>query len=171
MRIAIIGYSGAGKSSLARTLGERYGIPVLFLDTVQFTANWAERDRGEARAMVEAFMARPDWVIDGNYRNFAQAERLALADRIVFLDFPRRICVPRAVGRYCKYRNRARESMADGCIEKFDWEFFCWLMWKGRTKPVRDHYQYICGKYAGKLSVLKNPAQVEQFLREIQHSQ
>ena len=66
MRIAIIGYSGAGKSTLARTLGERYGIPVLFLDTVQFTANWAERDRGEARAMVEAFMARPDWVIDGN---------------------------------------------------------------------------------------------------------
>ena len=56
MRIAIIGYSGAGKSTLARTLGERYGIPVLFLDTVQFTANWAERDRGEARAMVEAFM-------------------------------------------------------------------------------------------------------------------
>ena len=56
MKIAVIGYSGAGKSTLARELGRRYGCPVLHLDQVQFTAGWAERDRGEALAMVEKFM-------------------------------------------------------------------------------------------------------------------
>ena len=45
MRIAIIGYSGSGKSTLAAFLGSRFGIPVLYLDTVQFEANWKERKR------------------------------------------------------------------------------------------------------------------------------
>ena len=168
MRIAVIGYSGAGKSTLAIRLGEKYGIPVLFLDTVQFAAGWQERDRGEAHALVAEFMARPDWVIDGNYRNFAQAERLKLADRIVYMNFPRRICIPRAVGRYFKNRGGTRESMADGCIEKFDWEFFCWLLWKGRTREIRSHYDEICAQYREKTVILKNPAQVERFLRQIQ---
>ena len=34
MKIAVIGYCGAGKSTLARALGERYGIPVLHFDRV-----------------------------------------------------------------------------------------------------------------------------------------
>ena len=51
MKIAVLGYSGAGKSTLARALGEHYGIPVLHFDTVQFTPNWEERDRAEARAL------------------------------------------------------------------------------------------------------------------------
>ena len=37
MKIAVLGYCGAGKSTLARTLGARYGIPVLHFDTIQFT--------------------------------------------------------------------------------------------------------------------------------------
>ena len=36
MRIAIIGYSGSGKSTLRRFLGEKYVIPMLHFDTVQF---------------------------------------------------------------------------------------------------------------------------------------
>ena len=86
MKIAVIGYSGSGKSTLSRQLGEVYGIPVLHLDTVQFCADWQERDREEARAMVAAFMQRDAWVIDGNYRGFFQEERLGQADRILFLN-------------------------------------------------------------------------------------
>lgn len=168
MRIAIIGYSGAGKSTLATILGEKLEIPVLFLDAVQFEEGWRERDRGEAAAVVAEFMARPDWVIDGNYRSFAQAERLKLADTIIFMNFPRRICLPRAVGRYLKNRGKTRESMADGCIEKFDWEFFCWLLWKGRTRHIRRHYGDICEQYREKTVVLKNSAQVERFLGNIE---
>ena len=67
MKIAVIGYSGAGKSTLARALGERYGIPVLHFDRVQFTPNWQERDREEARRMVHEFMEQPQWVMDGTY--------------------------------------------------------------------------------------------------------
>ena len=47
MRIAIIGYSGSGKSTLCRFLGEKYGIPMLHFDTVQFLPNWEEREVAE----------------------------------------------------------------------------------------------------------------------------
>ena len=36
MKIAIIGYSGFGKSTLCRFLGEKYVIPMLHFDTVHF---------------------------------------------------------------------------------------------------------------------------------------
>ncbi len=42
-----------------------------------------------------------------------------------------------------KYRNRTRESMAPGCPEKFDWEFICWVLWKGRCQTALARYKKI----------------------------
>ena len=36
MRIAILGNSGSGKSTLAKRRADRYGVPLLYLDTVNF---------------------------------------------------------------------------------------------------------------------------------------
>lgn len=76
MKIAVIGYSGSGKSTLAKALGEKYHCPVLYLDRIQFLPGWKERSRDEGRKMVEEFMTRDSWVIDGNYKEFYQARRL-----------------------------------------------------------------------------------------------
>lgn len=165
MKITVMGHSGAGKSTLARTLGARYGIPVLHLDTVQFTTAWQERNRDVARAMVADFMERPQWVIDGNYSDFYQERRLEESDQILFLDFPRRTCLPQALGRYFKNRGKCRESVADGCIEKFDLEFLLWILRDGRTAERRARYRAICETYSTKTVVLKNRRQVERFLQ------
>lgn len=55
MKIAIIGYSGSGKSTLAKKLSEIYNCPLLYLDTIQFEANWKIRDIDEGRLMVGSF--------------------------------------------------------------------------------------------------------------------
>ncbi len=65
MKIAILGYSGSEKSTLAGQLADYYKIPVLFLDTVQFLPNWVERDKNEGRSIVWDFMQNNSWVIDG----------------------------------------------------------------------------------------------------------
>ena len=44
MKIAILGYSGSGKSKTAKKLSTHYNIQVLHLDTVQFLSGWVERD-------------------------------------------------------------------------------------------------------------------------------
>lgn len=134
MKIAIIGYSGSGKSTLAKKLSEIYNCPLLYLDTIQFEANWKIRDIDEGRLMVGEFLKNDSWIIDGNYREFLQEKRLQDADKIIFMNFPRRICFPQAFKRYLNYKNKTRESMADGCNEKFDLEFIKWLLFEGRKK-------------------------------------
>lgn len=112
MKIAVLGYSGSGKSTLAKQLADFYQIPVLFLDTVQFLPGWQERNREEALTIVRDFMKNDSWVIDGNYSEFLQKERLEQADQILILNFSRGVCLFRALNRYFNNRGRTRESMA-----------------------------------------------------------
>lgn len=164
MKLSIIGYSGAGKSTLALELGRRLGLPLLHLDRVQFTANWQERSRTEAQAMVESFLERESWVIDGTYPSFHYSRRLAESDKIIFLDFPRFACLRQAVGRYLRHRGRARESMAEGCREKMDWEFLRWLLWEGRSVERREAFRQVCAQYPEKVIILKSRAETRRFL-------
>ena len=167
MKIAVLGYSGAGKSTLARRLGQAAGCPVLHLDTVQFTPGWVIRDRGEAQRMVAAFMdSHASWGIDGNYRGFAQERRLEEADKIVILDFPRRVCLRQAVSRYIRWHGRTREDMAEGCNEKLDWEFIQWILWRGRTRAQRGHLRDIAARYPQKTTVARSRAQAEAFFAQ-----
>ena len=167
MKIAILGYSGSGKSTLARHLAGYYKIPVLFLDTVNFSPNWVERDRDEGRLIVWNFIQNDSWVIDGNYEDFFQRERLEQADKIIFMNFPRRVCIYRAFKRYLKYKNTTREDMAKGCIEKMDLEFIWWILHEGRTKKRRNHYKQIERDFKDKIVILKNPKEVDLYLQKI----
>lgn len=167
MKIAIIGYSGSGKSTLAKKLSEIYNCPLLYLDTIQFEANWKIRDIDEGRLMVGEFLKNDSWVIDGNYREFLQEKRLQDADKIIFMNFPRRICFPQAFKRYLHYKNKTRESMADGCNEKFDLEFIKWLLFEGRKKSIKNHYNEICKCYKDKITIFRNNKNVENFLASL----
>ncbi len=168
MKIAVLGYSGAGKSTLAAQLSKQYGIPVLHLDTVQFLPGWKERPRKQAQRMVSDFMEQPDWVIDGNYSQFYQSERLEQADTILLLCFGRFRCLYRVWKRYRNNRGKVRESMAEGCEEKLDWEFICWVLFKGRNRKKRDIFLKIRGQYPQKTVLLKNPRQVKDYLGKIE---
>lgn len=167
MKIAIIGYSGSGKSTLAKKLSEIYNCPLLYLDTIQFEANWKIRDIDEGRLMVGEFLKNDSWVIDGNYKKFFQEKLLQDADKIIFMNFPRRICFPQAFKRYLHYKNKTRESMADGCNEKFDLEFIKWLLFEGRKKSIKNHYNEICKCYKDKITIFRNNKDVENFLASL----
>ncbi len=167
MKTAIIGYSGSGKSTLAKIIAEKENAPLLYLDTVQFTDNWELRDRDEAKKAVRDFMEQPDWVIDGNYKVFYRDERLEAADRIIFMNFPRLVCMFRVIKRYFSNRGRVRESMALGCEEKLDAEFLRWVVFEGRTPARRKEMKRITEKYPEKTVIIKNLRQLNAFLKEI----
>ena len=56
MKILITGYSGSGKSTLCRKLQERYELPSLHLDAVQFLSAWKTRAKTEQQRVVQAFL-------------------------------------------------------------------------------------------------------------------
>ena len=165
MKIAVIGYSGAGKSTLAQQLAVRHACPLLHLDAVHFAAHWVERPDDEAVQDVLAVLDRPAWVIDGNYSALALERRMAEADEIVFLDFPRRICLFRCLKRYISNRGKTRHSMAEGCHEKFDREFFLWIMRDGRSPARRKGFERLAAQYPEKFHRLTTTGAVAKYLR------
>ena len=164
MKIAVIGFSGCGKSTLAKDLGKRFGADVLHIDTIQFLPGWAIRPLEEQKRLMEEFLNTHDaWVIDGNYTKLSHERRMEEADHIIMMLFNRFECLRRVTGRYFRFKDKTRPDMADGCSEKLDWEFISWVLWRGRTKPKQQHYKAIAEKYSGKVTVLKDQRQLDEF--------
>jgi adenylate kinase family enzyme len=125
-RVVILGSGGAGKSTLARQLGERLGLPVIHLDREHWQAGWVEPPRAEWAARVVELAGRDRWVMDGNYGGTIEV-RLRGCDTAIFLDMPRWLCLWRVMQRWWKYRGSTRPDMTPGCDEQMDWAFVRWI--------------------------------------------
>ncbi len=167
MKISIIGYTGAGKSTLAKKLKDIYDIEVMHLDRVNFIANWKERNLNEAEEIVNNFMQKDNWIIEGNYQKLKQDKRFELSDKIIFLNFPVHVCLPRAFSRFWQNRGRVRDDAGENCNEKFDLSFFWWIVYEGRTKTYKDRYQAIINKYQDKTIILNNQREVDEYLANL----
>lgn len=164
MKIMIIGYSGSGKSTLASKLGKKYNLKPLFLDTVHWLPNWVERDFEDEKRIVEEYLNSNDnWLIDGNYSKLSYKRRLEESDLIILMQFNRFVCLKRALIRKRKYKNKTRESITDGCIEKVDLEFIWWILYKGRDKKKRLNYENIKKTYANKIVIIKNQKELDRY--------
>ena len=97
-RIAVVGCTGSGKSSLARKLSRQLQIEHVELDAVSFAQDWQLRPREEFRADVARLVAGDRWVIDGNYH---QVRDLIWprATAVVWLDRSLGCCLWRTFGR------------------------------------------------------------------------
>lgn len=164
MRIAVMGYSGSGKSDLAVQLGLRYALPTLHLDCVHFREGWVERSDDSAMLVVDPWMKQENWVIDGNYRALGLPKRLELADHVILLELSRLRCLVRALKRSKQYQGKSRPSMARGCPEKIDGEFLRWLLWKGRRQN-RRLFQEVKKAYPEKCLVCKSPGALKKLLK------
>lgn len=162
----MIGSGGAGKSTLARRLGSRLGLPVVHLDVHFWRPGWVETPKPEWRRKVEEMCAREAWVMDGNFSATLDV-RLAACDTVVLLDLPRALCVWRALKRWATYRNGSRPDMAAGCAEKFDLKFLRWV-WTFPSQSLPTVLARIDEHAAGKRFVrLRSDAEVEKFIAEV----
>jgi len=97
-RVSVVGNTGTGKTTLARLLAARLGVPHLELDDVFHLPGWQELPVEEFRARVEEFVRQPAWVVDGNYTAVRDLV-WARADTVVWLDLPRRLVMRRLLLR------------------------------------------------------------------------
>jgi adenylate kinase family enzyme len=87
-RIAVMGTTCSGKSTLARALAERLDVPYLELDALYWGAGWAKPETEDFRRRVEPFVSEEAWVVDGNYTSTLGDLVLRRADTVVWLDLP-----------------------------------------------------------------------------------
>ena len=166
-RVLVIGSAGAGKSTLARRLGELLGLEVIHLDRLFWHSGWVETPREQWRERVLELLARESWIMDGNYSNTFDL-RFPACDTIIFLDLSRYLCVWRVVRRRLLYRRRNRPDMPAGCDERLDMQFIRWIWtYPQRTRP--RVFEMLSAHAATKRFIhLRSPREVESFLRRMQ---
>lgn len=164
-RILVIGSGGAGKSTFATRLGQLLDLEVSHLDKFYWRPGWQKPTPEEWLQTVTELINRYSWIIDGNYSGTVEL-RIQRCDTIVFLDMPRLLCLWRIVKRQRRYRRGGRPDIAEGCLEKLDYEFVSWV-WNYSRRSRPRIIELIRKNAAGKRVVwLRSNAEVEKFLSD-----
>ena len=102
-KIIIIGCPGSGKSTFARTLHEKIGVPLYHLDMMYWNADKTTVEKSVFLARLSAVLEKEEWIIDGNYASTMEM-RLCACDTVFFLDYPLDVCLDGARARRGKPR-------------------------------------------------------------------
>ena len=135
-RILIVGSCGAGKSTLAIQLGSMLDIEVIHLDTYYWKPNWVKPSKKEWEQTVRKLIKRKAWVMDGNYRSTIPI-RFPVADTIIFLDFPKWLCLWQSIKRRLFPSQTSRPDLAKGCLERLSWQFIKWILTYPRQEMIK----------------------------------
>lgn len=162
-RVMIIGCGGAGKSTLARKLGEKTGLPVVHLDQIWWApGNWQHIEKPEFDEKLALELQKPRWILDGNFNRTIEA-RLEVCDTVIYLDYPRLVCLKNWLGRVVRNWGRHRPDMTEGCNEWFDPEFVKWI-WNFNKNNRARYYALLNNAGDKKVVILKSRRQAQKFL-------
>ncbi len=122
LKVIVIGCPGAGKSTFARKLSNKTGIPLHYLDMLWHKPNRTNISREAFDTQLSKIIQTDTWIIDGNYQRTLEA-RLKECDTVFLLDLPLEACLLGAESRIGK----SREDLP--WIEtEFDEEFRQWII-------------------------------------------
>jgi adenylate kinase family enzyme len=120
-RIAIVGVTGSGKTTLARELARRAGLPHVELDALYWEPNWTPAPAEIFRARVSEALRGEEWIADGNY-GVVRDLVWARADTLVWLDYDLPLVLWRLTQRVWT-RVFSREEL-----------------WNSNRERLRDHF-------------------------------
>lgn len=140
-RIVIIGASGSGKTTMARSLSKRLALDLLELDLV----HWADkvgtqRDEDEAKGRVTDFAVRPGWIIEGVY-GWLAAPAIPRASTLIWLDLPWSDC-----REGLAQRGPWRDATADEHAAFLEWAE---AYWSRRTSSSFEGHRAIFDAFEG----------------------
>ena len=119
-RVAVVGTSCSGKTTLSRQIAERLSCPCIELDAIHWGPNWTPVPPEVFRERALTALSGETWVADGNYSRREQSI-LSLVDTVVWLDYPLRIVLRRAFTRSFRRVVRREE------------------LWHGNRETLREH--------------------------------
>ena len=150
-RVVILGRGGAGKSTFARKLGERTGLPVIELDKYFWQPALVPTPRAQWTEIQRKLAHQERWIMDGDLGKYDElGVRLQAADTVLILDFPLLLCLMRAM-------RRSKERM----------DFWWWLVtWRLIERPKLKR---IVAQYAerAEVRVFSSPGQLVRYLSSV----
>lgn len=165
-KVLVVGCPGVGKTTFARKLAKKTGLPLIHLDFYYHDKNFDyENDKIAWRKKVLQLCRRNEWVIDGNYSSTFQ-ERFKMADTILFFDFPLHKRLYGIFKRRWEYRNKKREDMPDTWRENINWEFIKFVI--TFHKYTRHKIKAVLNQKTNKkVIVFKNRRDAQKYLEHL----
>ena len=170
-RITICGNSGSGKSTFSEQFATVSGLPVFHIDLIQFKPGWQKTSEAEFEKVHGAWLAKPNWIIEGVGDWPFLKQRFEAADTIIYLDFPVEYCLQRAQERLEKDKilpnpfvpanspYEAKKGKQEEVIKFFHEE------WRPKILSLMDSL-----REGRNLLVFTQPESLEDFLAEVQFS-
>lgn len=163
-RVIVMGSAGAGKSTFARQLSARLGLPIVHLDHHYFEPGWKAGDREVFRARVAQALAGDRWIVDGNFLSYVGDLILPRADQVLWIEQPRWLCLLRVTWRCLDPRGFGRADLPPGCRDSLSGQMldFIWTF----DRRSRPKIEGILASIAPELPVthLHGDAGVAEFL-------
>ncbi|HBY99094.1 MAG: hypothetical protein M5U01_42110 [Ardenticatenaceae bacterium] len=168
-RIVVIGTTGSGKTTLARQLARRLGLPHVELDALNWGPNWSAAPVDVLRERTAQALSGDAWVIDGNYSRVRDIV-WGRADTVVWLDYPLPVIMARLVRRTLR-RITTREELWGGNRESWRVQLlsrdslFLWALQTYRRRR-REYPELLARPEYAHLQIvrLRSPREAEAWL-------
>ncbi len=136
-RILVLGRTGSGKTTLARELAARLGVPHVELDSLYFGPGFETVPQPVLRERTSAAVAGDRWVTDGN-KSAVRDLVWPRADTVVWLDYPLAVSLWR-LGRRAVRRTSALKAETAGSAERAALPRQMLRAARGVTTALRSH--------------------------------
>jgi adenylate kinase family enzyme len=177
LRIAVVGTTGSGKTTLAKALAAQLALPYIELDAVNWQAGWRDLSRTDPDEFIRRValaVAADSWVLDGGY-GLVRDVVWRRATHLVWLDYERRVVMRRVIRRSL-VRAALRTEMWAGNRERWLHMLhpshpirWAWNTWQRR----RREYEERIGRsdYADLIVLrLRRPRDAERLLRQLRQA-
>ncbi len=161
-KVLVIGCPGAGKSTFARKLAEKTGLPLYYLDMIWHRPDRTTLPPEEFDERLEVILMRNSWIIDGNYTRTLPM-RLKEADTVFFFDIPVDICLAGAIERL----NHERVDMPwhDTVLDE---DFRQWILnFPTDRLPLINQ---LLSKYSGTIYRFTTREQADKFIQQLRNT-
>lgn len=159
-KIAIIGGSGTGKTTLAMNLEKELHLSTMHIDGVHHLKNWEIRDKEERDQIILEKVQTSAWIIDGTYTSTLE-ERVKNAELVIYLDYSSLAQCKGVLQRYLKNPGKEKPEIP-GCDERMSWDFFKWV-WNWRKNKREKVLKAISQVDSNKVLIFKSRRELNQW--------
>lgn len=164
-KVIIIGGNGSGKTTFAKALADKTGLPLIHLDTLYWRDNWQAVPKEEFDSLLLNELEKEEWILDGNM-NRTIPTRLKYCDTVFYFDFATLSCLLGVTRRVIENYGKTRPDMGDNCPERFDLSFYRNILLFNH-KHRKDYYKILGECKDKKVIVFKNRKQAMDYLNNI----
>ena len=159
-KVIVIGCPGGGKSTFARMLYEKTGLPLYYLDQMYWNADRTTVDRAVFHERLRSTIEKESWIIDGNYGSTMEM-RMEACDTVFFLDYSLEVCLSEIEER----RGKSRPDMP-WVEDEVDEEFIAFI--KNYSTDSRPKVMELLGRYSDKnIVIFKTRAEAAAFFENM----